>query len=155
MTPNQKINMAYILFSKQHVYKLALCKWDEQLDDHQNWINFKEHMGFSYRALKRTGALIVQEALDRDNVMNFVTTGILNAFQTMQDEINSVQDTPHPLMDPTPESSTMNSATSMVSGLTLQTMQQQIQAKIVGLKGKAIKRIRLLKTIWEVAPKIL
>ena len=29
MTPTQKINMAYILFSKQHVYKSALCKWDE------------------------------------------------------------------------------------------------------------------------------
>ena len=41
MTTTQKINMAYIQFSNQHVYNLALRKWDEQLDDHQNWENFK------------------------------------------------------------------------------------------------------------------
>ena len=76
----QKINMAYILFSKQHVYKSALRKWDEQLDDHQSWDNFKEHLRFCYKALKCTGALTVQEALDQDNVMNLVTTGITNAF---------------------------------------------------------------------------
>ena len=52
MTPTQKINMAYILFSKQHVYKSALRKWDEQLDDHQNWNNFKEHMPFSLQGFK-------------------------------------------------------------------------------------------------------
>ena len=84
-------------------------------------------MCFSYNAPKCTGALTVQEALDCDNVMNLATTGILNAFQTMQDDINSVQDTPPPLMNPTPESSTMNSATSTVSDLMLQTMQQQMQ----------------------------
>ena len=50
MTPTQKINKAYILFSKQHVYKSALRKWDEQLEDHQNWDNFKEHLCLSYKA---------------------------------------------------------------------------------------------------------
>ena len=128
MTPNQKINMAYILFTKQHVYKSALRKWDEQLDNHQNWSNFKEHMRFSYKALKRTGALTVQEALDRDDVMNLVNTGISNAFQNIQDELTPFQDTnPPPLMDLTSESSTMNSASSTMSDLTLQTMQQQMQ----------------------------
>ena len=74
-----------------------------------------------------TSALTVQEALDQDDVLNLVNTGILNAFQTIQDEITSVQDTSHPLMDPMPESSTMNSTTPTVSDLTLQTMQQQMQ----------------------------
>ena len=50
MTATQKINMAYILFSKQHVYKSALRKWDEQLDAHHDWPNFKEHMRFSFKA---------------------------------------------------------------------------------------------------------
>ena len=127
MTATQKINMAYILFSKQHVYKSALRKWDEQLDDHQNWDNFKEHMRFSYKALKRTGALTVQEALDRDDVMNLVTTGITNAFQTLQEETSASLDNPPPLLDHSTDSSTMNSATSTVSDLTLQTMQQQMQ----------------------------
>ena len=71
--------------------------------------------------------LTIQEALDRDNVMNLVITGISNAFQTMQDKINSVQDTPPSLMNPMPKSSTMNSTTSTVSDLILQTIQQQMQ----------------------------
>ena len=127
MTPNQKINMAYILFSKQHVYKSALRKWDKQLAIHQDWPNFKEHLRFAYKALKRTGALTVQDALDRDDVMNLVTTGISHAFQSFQDDINPVPDTPPPLMETSPETSIMNSATSTVSDLTIQIIQQQLQ----------------------------
>ena len=127
MTPTQKINMAYILFSKQHVYKSALRKWDEQLADHQNWPNFKEHLRFAYKALKCTGALTVQYTIDRDDVMNLVTTGISHAFQSLQDDLNTVPDTPPPLMEASPETSVMNSATSTVSDLTIQTIQQQMQ----------------------------
>ena len=127
MTATHKINMAYILFSKQHVHKSALRKWDEQLDDHQSWDSFKEHMHFLYKALKQIDALTVQEALDRDDVMNLVTTSITNAFQTLLDEAASLPDNPPPLLDHSPESSTMNSATSTMSDLTLQTMQQQRQ----------------------------
>ena len=128
MLPTQKINMVYILFSKQHVYKSALRKWDEQLEDHQNWDNFKEHLHLSYKALKRTGALTVQEALDREDVMNLVSTGISRAFQHIQDEINFVQDNPPPITETISNSSVMNSTTSTVSDLTLTFLLKRIKS---------------------------
>ena len=135
MTATQKINMAYILFSKQHVYKSALRKWDEQLEGHQDWEGFKEHLRFAYRALKRTGALTIKDTLDRHEVMNMVTAGITNAFHTMQNDrlptqdpttfsITSEQSLPPPLLDTIPTSSVATSATSTVSDITMQMMQQ-------------------------------
>ena len=66
--------------------------------------------------------------------MNLVTTDITNAFQTLPDDATSHPDnlaynsnSPPPLMDPTPNASVMNRATSTVSDLTLQTLQQQMQ----------------------------
>ena len=84
--------------------------------------------GLPYKALKRTSALSVQETLDREDVMNLVTTGISNAFTTLQDEVTSLLDptatiydssTPPPLMEATPNAPTLNSATSTVSDPTL------------------------------------
>ena len=137
MTATQKINMAYILFSKQHMYKSALRKWDEQLGDHQDWPNFKEHMCFSYKALKHTGALTIKDTFDRDNVMNMVTTGIPQVLATTHEPPHTANVfSPPSSMDgytelgPTPALDTVatttptssNSASSSVSDLTLQTL---------------------------------
>ena len=136
MTVTQKINMAYILFSKQHVYKSVLRKWDEQLDDHRNWESFKEHMHLSYKALKRTGALTIKDTLDHNDVMNMVTSGIQQAFATIQDSSSSPSPPPDGFSDndsvPALEAvhtdtASLNSATSSISELTLQTLQQQMQ----------------------------
>ena len=104
------------------------------MDDHQNWDNFKEHLRFAYKVLKHTGALTVHEAIDRDEVMNLVTTVITKAFSSLQEDTTSMSDNqstydsipPPPLMDTTPEALVMNSTTSTVSDLTLQTLQQQM-----------------------------
>ena len=98
----------------------------------KNWDNFKEHLRFSYKAIKCTSALTVQEALKRDNVMNLVTTVITNVFDKLQGDVNSIPDnptssmydsnTPPQLFEPTSDASVMNIVTSTVSDIILQTM---------------------------------
>ena len=51
MTLTQKINMAYIMFSKYSVYKSALRKRIGQLEDHQNWGDFNEYLHFANKFL--------------------------------------------------------------------------------------------------------
>ena len=56
--------MAYILFQKTRVYKLALTKWDEKPSYDKTWEEFQIHFRTSYKSLQRTGALTLQDTME-------------------------------------------------------------------------------------------
>ena len=76
ITPFQKINMAYIYFQSCGIFKSALTKWDEKEDAVKTWLGFKDHFYTAHKAMKRTGALAIQDTLSCDTVANMVQNEI-------------------------------------------------------------------------------
>ena len=120
--------MVYILFQKCHIYKSTLNRWDEILLPGKTWVAFKTHFRQAFKALRRTGALTIQETMNRDQVMNMVSEGLQTVVEAFQP--------PPPLYHPqvteeqqeaTPALSSSDmgySANSTVSDLTIQTLQR-------------------------------
>ena len=128
--------MAYIHFQKFQIFKSALNKWDEKETADKTWPNFKIHLRSAHKALRRTGALTIEETLSRDQVMNIVTDGVVQAFNQMQppsahEEVALARDSPEPTEDPpslTSIDATSQSANATtVSDLTVQTLQRQME----------------------------
>ena len=133
LSPTQKINMAFIHFQKCHIYKLALNKWDEKPHDEKTWNAFKVHFREAHKTLRRTGALTIDDTMNRDQVMNLVLEGILHALQdytptTATPRASSdVDDTiPQSIPDLAPAELQTQSMNSTVSDVTLHTLQQQM-----------------------------
>ena len=76
----QKINMAYIHFQGCRIYKLSLTRWDESGNTSKTWLGFKEHFRAAHEALKRTGALTLQETFNQATVANMVQAELQLAF---------------------------------------------------------------------------
>ncbi len=51
LTAAQKINLAYIIFQKCHIFKSALQKWDDKPLQNKTWENFKDHFRSAHKAL--------------------------------------------------------------------------------------------------------
>ena len=133
LTVVQKINMAYIHFQKTNIYKTALNKWDEKAPADKTWDNFKDHLRAAHKALRRTGALTLNDTLNRDQVMNMVSEGVFQALQSFTPPDTTSESSPStvPSHDDVPPltnlDATSQSANSTTSDLTLQTLQQQME----------------------------
>ena len=132
LTPFQKINMAYLNFQKCGIFKSALTKWDEADDDRKTWLTFKEHFHAAHKAMKRTGALTIQETFNRDTVANMVQEELHQVLVATQDphfgsDNTSVEHLPTSSTSLPPSvTPTLASDISSALDLTLQTMQQQM-----------------------------
>ena len=136
LSATQRVNMAYIHFQKALHYKSALKSWDEKSFVEQTWPAFKRHFRDAHKALRRTGALTINDTINKDQLMNMVTEGVMNILQDF---------TPTPATDEaaitpsyTDDDSSSNppslmsatvapSVNSTVSDLTVQTMQKQME----------------------------
>ena len=128
--------MAYIHFQKFQMFKSALNKWDEKETADKTWDNFKIHLRNAHKALRCTSALTIEETLSRDQVMNIITDGVVQAFNQMQPPSvnedtgmsNSNRHSPEPSTDPpllTLIDATSQSANATtVSDITVQTLQR-------------------------------
>ena len=134
LSATQRVNMAYIHFQKALLYKSALKSWDEKSFVEQTWPAFKRHFRDAHKALRRTGALTINDTINKDQLMNMVTEGVMNILQDF---------TPTPATDEaaitpsyTDDDSSSNppslmsatvapSVNSTVSDITVQTMQKQ------------------------------
>ena len=117
ITEQQKINMGYLLLQKVQVYNTSLNKWDQFPVDEKSWENFKSHFRESQKSLRRTGALTIQDSINHTEILNIVQQGVQMALEEKS------------LTTITPSSNdiTKESANSMASDLTLQTIQQQME----------------------------
>ena len=97
------------------------------------------HLRVAHKSLRRTGALTIEETLNREEVMNMVSEGVIQAFQDIQpssldDNQSNTSTTTNTNSTPTIEqlpfetydrqSQSMNATTVLV--LTVQTLQQQM-----------------------------
>ena len=133
LTSFQKINMAYIYFQKCGIFKSALTKWDESPDDAKTWLSFKEHFRAAHKAMKRTGALTIQDTLNRDAVAHMVQEELQQVLVTPQDsqDIIDLAESDHQsaspaTLPPTTATTTSSATPSIASDITMQTMQQQM-----------------------------
>ena len=134
ITATQKINMAYIHFQKCLIFKSALNKWDDLAVNAKTWAAFKTHFREAHKSLRRTGALTINDTLNREQVMNMVSEGVIQTLQDLQ---------PPPPMDDHPSFSasepmdsqpslvhtdaTSHSINSTVSDITMQSLQRQME----------------------------
>ena len=133
LTPSQKVNIAYIHFQKCHIYKSALAKWDEKEWADQTWANFKTHFRTAHKTLRRTGALTLNDTMNKDQVMNLVSDQVLQVLQDLAPP-DAPSPSPPPADDPPlliPASTVTTdesdpSVNSAVSDVTMQSMQKQL-----------------------------
>ena len=126
--------MAYIHFQKCHIFKTALNKWDDKPPQDKTWEHFKVHFRDAHKSLRRTGLLTINDSLNRDQVMNLVSEGVMQTLQTLQpppplEHMPSQHPTPTvetqpPLLQ---TDSTTQSVNSTVSDITLQSLQRQME----------------------------
>ena len=113
-------------------------KWDEKEYKEKTWPNFKNHLQASNKALQRTEALTIEETLNREQVMNVVTDGVVQTFQHIltlsventQSVVNINVTNPMTSVEP-PLLASFNSHSqsanaTTVSDLTIQTLQCQM-----------------------------
>ena len=134
ISATQKINIAYIHFQKMLLYKSTLNRWDEKELAMKTWPQFKIHFRDAHKALRRTGALTIDESLNKDQIMNLVTEGVMNVLQELPDpSITSDASTTNHNTDTSGSAPSLlstnsftDSTNSTVSDLTIQIMQRQI-----------------------------
>jgi len=138
ITSTQKVNMAYIHFQKLQIFKTALHKWDEKPAQEKSWDNFKLHLRAAHKALRRTGALTIEETLNREELMNLVTDGMAQAFSQMQPSFNeeaginnnintpSLDNSVEPPAMTTIDTASQSANATTVSDLTVRTLQRQM-----------------------------
>ena len=76
--------MAYLLLQNTQVYSTALNKWNQKNFRDQTWNNFKLHFREAQKALRRTGALTIQESLNHAELVNLVQQGVQQAMANSQ-----------------------------------------------------------------------
>ena len=120
ITSTQKINMAYIHFQKCHIFKSALNKWDDREPQEKTWDQFKIHFREAHKSLRRTGALTINDTLNRDQLMNMVSESVLQTLQNLQP--------PSPLEEqpPPPESTDNQPSFIQIRHCNQQTQQYQM-----------------------------
>ena len=61
-TDKQLVQIAYLIFNRTRAFVDALKKWNELSDESKTYAKFKKHMRAEHHALKRVGALTVQDS---------------------------------------------------------------------------------------------
>ena len=109
--------MAYIHFQKCHIFKSALKKWDDREPQEKTWDQFKIHFREAHKSLRRTGALTINDTLNRDQLMNMVSESVLQTLQNLQPP---PPPPPPPEEQPTSPESTDNQLTLIHTDTSLQ-----------------------------------
>ena len=141
ISDQQKINMAYLILQNAQVYNNALTKWNQFDYAQHTWENFKVHFRDAQKALRRKGALTIQDTMNHIDIINLVQQGVQQALEhnkqaPPKDDNSSNNHTPF-----TQESIPIHDANSVTSNITLQTMQQQID-----MMAKMMDSMRNLQT---------
>ena len=61
-TEKRLVQLAYLIFNCTRAFVDALKKWNELSEDEKTYAKFKKHMRTEHQALKRVGALTVQDS---------------------------------------------------------------------------------------------
>ena len=117
-TDKQLVQLAYLIFNRTRAFVNTLKKWNEKSTEDKTYANFKQHMRDVHHALKRVGALTIQEStLYQANLMQNadmqaqideqVKTSLLAALTDFQVEQNDSE--PEEATVPTMEANNLKS----------------------------------------------
>ena len=110
--------MGYLLLQNTQVYTNALNKWNQLDGEQHNWENFKIHFRNAQKALRRTGALTIQDTINHTDLLNLVQQGVQMALAEKEPPTDTLTTT---------ETTQKGEANSVTSDLTLQTLQNQME----------------------------
>ena len=88
----QKIDYVYLILQCASKFNSSLTAWNVKPRIDHTWIKCQSHFCDAQKALKKTGALTVQEILHTEQIVNMVTEGINQALM-MKDNQITVQQT--------------------------------------------------------------
>ena len=134
-TDKQLVQIAYLIFNRTRAFVDALKKWNELSEESKTYAKFKKHMRAEHHALKRVGALTVQDStfyqanlLQQPDVQaqidEQVKTSLLSAlndFQELQlesEDNNQGQETTFGVNNLTKEDNTTTALLNLIKQLT-------------------------------------
>ena len=118
MSQQQKINMAYLILQNTQVYTNALKAWNQRPLNEHTWETFKSHFRDAQKALRRTGALTVRDAINHAEIVDLVQQGVQMAL---------ADNSKAPASALTLETTPAESMNSMTSEITMQTLNKQME----------------------------
>ena len=139
-TDKQLVQIAYLIFNRTRAFVDSLKKWNEKKLEEKTFANFKTHMREEHHALKRVGALTVQDsalyqanliqqpefqAKIEEQVKSSLLTAI-NDFQTEHMESSDKRDPP-PLMEANNATTEEMDQTNLLCEL-IQNLTKQVEA---------------------------
>ena len=154
-TEKQQCSTAYTIFNRTGVFQNHLITWNNKPDADRTFSNMKKHMRESWEALKKVGALKIQDSsLNQANIVQELATqqqalaqNLREDFSTqlqttIQDAMNMFQQptVPPPLADTSSSNQSLNSTTSTLTLDTLMTTIQDLKKEISTLKNSTTNK---------------
>ena len=160
-TDKQLCSTAYTIFNRTGVFQNHLIAWNNKPDNDRTFSNMKLHTRASWEALKKVGALKIQDSsLNQANIVQELATqqqalaqNLREDFSTqlqttIQDAMNMFQQqepfqqptVPPPLTDTSSSNQSLNSTTSTLTLDTLMTTIQDLKKEISSLKNSTTNK---------------
>ena len=77
----QKCKLAYVVLQNTKRFKSGLREWDRKPLTDKTWDNFQSHFREVQRQLRRTGDLTIEQTMDNEQLINMVSSEIVNKVQ--------------------------------------------------------------------------
>ena len=90
LTGVQQTKIDYVVL--QNTKRFGLKKWDKKQLGDETWINFKTHFRLVQKNMRQTGVLLVNEAMNQEDMINMVSQNVLDNMHS----ILNMQDAPEP-----------------------------------------------------------
>ena len=81
----QKCKLAYVVLQNTKRFKSGLWEWDRKPLQEKTWDNFQSHFREVQRQLRRTGNLTVEQTMDNEQLINMVSSEIVQKVQQALD----------------------------------------------------------------------
>ena len=81
----QKCKLAYVVLQNTKRFKSGLWEWDRKPLQEKTWDNFQSHFREVQRQLRRTGDLTVEQTMDNEQLINMVSSEIVQKVQQALD----------------------------------------------------------------------
>eukprot|EP00957_Ditylum_brightwellii_P143590 10939565-Ditylum_brightwellii.AAC.1 len=78
ITDPQKINYVYLMLQLAGKFNSSLTSWNTRPAANHIWINCQMHFRDAQKALKKTGALTIQDSMSHTKMINLVEEGIMD-----------------------------------------------------------------------------
>ena len=131
ITTVQKCKLAYIVLQNTKKFKSGLREWDRKTPEDKTWDNFQAYFRDVQKQLRQTGDLTIDQAMNNEELINFVSDGIVQKVQQALETSQSIENDeniPPPLVATQPTEEILLALTEKIENLgqALATIQQKV-----------------------------